>query len=98
MKLAPDETLLVGSWEFDGSANRADSICKRIDWLIREHLERVASSPQWGDWEVLYVDPIDGRFWELTYPHGELQGGGPPQLESISAEVAKRKYQPQDEG
>jgi hypothetical protein len=93
MKLDAEESLLVGRWDFDGSTNRADHVCQRIEWLTRQHLTKVASSPQWGDWEILFQDPADGRLWELTYPQGELQGGGPPQLQTISSAVAKTKYQ-----
>ena len=54
-------------------------IWDRINWLTDQVLvligiERVAG------WEKIYRDPRDGRFWLLTYPFGELQGGGPPSL------------------
>lgn len=93
VKLTANETVLIGRWEFDGSTNRADPACQRIEWLTGQRLAKVASSPQWGDWEILYRDPDDGRFWELTYPQGELQGGGPPPLQVISASAAKAKYE-----
>lgn len=93
MKLTANETVLIGRWEFDGSTNRADLVCQRIEWLTGQQLRKVASSPQWGDWEILYQDPDDGRFWELTYPQGDLQGGGPPQLQTISAPAARVKYE-----
>ena len=92
MKLRPDEKILTGRWLFDGRMNRGDFVCERIEWLTRHELLRVANSLQWGDWEVLYVDPSDGRYWELTYPQGELQGGGPPQLQELSAADARSKY------
>ena len=92
MNLLPEENLLIGTWLFENNENRGDSVCKRIDWLIDNHLRKVASSPQWGDWEVLYVDPSDGRYWELTYPQGDMQGGGPPQICVVSHEVAQMKY------
>jgi hypothetical protein len=45
-----------------------------------------------GGWDVLYRDPRDGRFWELTYPHGDVQGGGPPRLHLLSVEELRGKY------
>jgi hypothetical protein len=92
MKLSSGDTLLRGSWTFDGTANHADAVCERIVWLTTKHLRKLASSPQWGDWEVLFLDPDDGRLWELSYPQGELQGGGPPQLQVVDENVARSKY------
>lgn len=92
MTLRPDETVLTGSWEFSNNKMRADAVCDRIEWVIANELRKVASSPQWGDWEALYQDPTDGRYWERTYPQGHLQGGGPPQLKVLSEGEAKRKY------
>ena len=69
-----------------------DPTCQRIDWLLSSQLRKVASSVEYGDWEVLYVDPADGRFWELTYPQGDLPGGGPPRIEAIPVDIARRKY------
>lgn len=92
MRIAENEMELTGSWIFDGTANRADSVCERIHWLTAKCLKKLAVSPQWGDWEVLYLDPVDGRYWELTYPEGNLQGGGPPQLKTLPIDEAKQKY------
>ena len=39
-------------------------------------------------WRILYVDPNDGRYWELTFPRRELQGGGPQRLRLLSKEDA----------
>jgi len=72
---------------------RADETCDRIQWLTTHHLRKVATSKQWGDWETLFEDPDDGRFWERTYPQGEMQGGGPPRLSLLGREKAQAKYQ-----
>ena len=93
MNLRPDEVELEGKWQIDGSTMRADSVCARIEELTTSVLELVAHSPQVGAWETLFRDPSDGRFWERTYPQGELHGGGPPRLAVISREEAKRKYE-----
>ena len=92
MKLKPEETILTGRWLFDGGANRGDFTCERIKWLTTNELQRLANNPQWGDWEVLFIDPTDGRYWELTYPQGEMQGGGPPQLQVLPEADARKKY------
>lgn len=90
MKLNPEESELVGNWIFDNKKIRRDEICERIEWLIKNELQYVAATS--GGWEKLYFDPVCGRYWELTHPNGEMQGGGPPILKVISKEVAKRKY------
>lgn len=51
----------------------------RINWLTGQVLVLVGIERSSG-WEKLYRDPADGRYWLLTYPFGELQGGGPPTL------------------
>ncbi len=93
MKLSSSEVELVGKWIMENGKVRADETCDRIQWLTTHHLRKVATSKQWGDWETLFEDPDDGRFWERTYPQGEMQGGGPPRLSLLSREKAQAKYQ-----
>ena len=93
MKLRPNEYVLTGSWIHKNSTVQEDDVCKRIEWLVNTDLKKIASSPQWGDWETLFQDPSDGRYWERTYPHGDLQGGGPSQLQVMSTDEARAKYQ-----
>ena len=91
-KLLPSETRLVGNWKFDGVDVEADETCQRIKWLTSEVLDEIAVSKSFGAWETLFQDTEDGRFWERTYPQGEMQGGGPPMLTLISEDVARKKY------
>lgn len=90
--LQPDEVELTGAWIFDGVVMQRDQVCERIEELTSQVLEQVAMSKLYGAWETLFRDPADGRLWERTYPHGELQGGGPPRLAVITSEEARRKY------
>ena len=90
--LEPSETDLIGKWIEEGSQVAGDPIESRIQELIRHHLQEIAISPDYGAWEVLYRDPRDERFWELTYPHGDWHGGGPRRLTNISADKAAAKY------
>jgi hypothetical protein len=92
MKLRPDETILIGKWLTENGQVRADVTCDRIGWLTAHHLRKVAISKQWGGWETLFQDPDDGRYWEQTYPEGEMHGGGPPALKCFSSDEAKSKY------
>ena len=88
--LAPDEHLLVGAWVEDGSRTTHDDVDRRIFWLVTRRL--VACGHAGGGWDQLYRDPRDDRFWELTFPHGSLHGGGPRQLAHVDASVAREKY------
>jgi hypothetical protein len=90
--LQSNEHDLVGNWVEGSEGLQADETAQRIDWLVTTVLEKVADSPQAGAWETLYRDPGDGRFWERTYPRGEMHGGGPPRLRYISTEDARVKY------
>ena len=92
MKLRSDELVLTGSWRYVDQEMRGDQVCERIEWLVLHHLKKSAASLQWGDWETLFRDPSDGRYWERTYPQGDLQGGGPPRLQVLSETEAKAKY------
>ena len=67
---------------------RGDATCERIEWLVSGYLEKIASS----DWETLFRDPSDVRYWEKTYLQSEMHGGGPPSLFALSAEKAHAKY------
>ena len=87
-ELQPNEVDLIGAWVPSVAGVEGDLTCRRIRWLIEARLERVGA----GDWAVLYVDPHDGRLWELTYPHSEMHGGGPPRLTAISLDDARAKY------
>ncbi len=90
MKLAPNESLLTGSWELRDGKFVADEVCSRIDELVRQHLRELGRDT--SGWDVLYRDPLDERLWELTYPRSDLHGGGPPQLRHLSKEEANAKY------
>src|SRR5262245_58912453 len=90
MKLQANETLLDCNWVVKNGRVMADEVSMRIEWLIKSSLERLASDS--SGWDTLYRDPQDGRFWECIYPHGETQGGGPPQLKVVSPEIAFKKY------
>jgi len=78
MKIEPSESVLVGKWIIQDGRPVADDVCKRILSLIQSHLEEIRRDE--SGWKKLYRDPTDGRYWELSYPQGELHGGGPPQL------------------
>jgi hypothetical protein len=90
MNLRPDETELVGKWIEVAGIVDGDETCKRIEQLVRNSLDQVGNAD--SGWAKLFVDKNDGRYWELTYPHGDWHGGGPPSLACVSASYAKSKY------
>lgn len=88
--LSANEVNLVGEWLFIDGKVIGDQVCQRIEKLVANHLDELAHSP--GGWSILYQDPMDGRFWERTYPQGHLQGGGPPALNCIGQAEANLRY------
>ena len=93
----PMETKLVGKWEMVNGKPFADPISRKINMLISGMLVRVGSTDD--GWTVLYKDPDDGRFWELTYPQSEYHGCGPPVLTWLSqVTYARRKSDASREG
>lgn len=90
MKITSYETEIKGAWKLDGKRIVADKQCERIEWLRNSYLLFITADL--SGWEILYQDPEDKRYWELTFPHGELQGGGPPNLQYISNSEASKKY------
>ena len=91
MDLLSSETKLIGQWTTVGNTVEADNVSKRIDELVETKLKEVVSSE--GGWKTLYVDPRDGRHWELSYPHQALHGGGPPAIKYIPEEQARKEYE-----
>lgn len=88
--ISKTETVLKGRWIEKGSTVIQDDVCKRIDYLVSSVLEELGVNEL--NWSVLYKDPNDQRYWELTFPESSLHGGGPPELKVIDPIVAKRRY------
>ena len=51
----------------------AEGDAQVIDDLLRTKLVEVRKD----NWAVLYRHKETGEFWDLTYPQGEMHGGGP---------------------
>jgi hypothetical protein len=90
MKLAPGEDKLVGGWSLVNGVMQADDVSTRIERLTRHHLIEIGTDD--SGWDVLYRDPDDGRLWELLYPKSDSHGSGPPMLQVLDHESARRKY------
>lgn len=89
-KISSDETEFLGKWILQDGKPLADAVCARIDFLINHCLDFKGRDT--SGWDVLYQDPADGRYWELTYPDAYLHGGGAPALRVCSVEDAREKY------
>ena len=87
--LKSSEVELRGAWISDGSRVHADGVCGRIDWLLRNRLERIGSDALGGP---SFRDPGDGRYWEFRYPKSEMHGGGPPALTAIHTDEVRARY------
>jgi len=83
--LEPHETHLKGKWVLSGTTLVPDEVCCRIEYLKAHVLNKIAVDT--SGWQTLYRDPSDGRYWELLFPDGETQDGGPPELKCVNANV-----------
>jgi len=90
MSISKSETKLVGQWFFENGSLKKDATTIRVESLVETYLQLVTKSRL--GWDTLFIDPYDGRYWELTFPFSQMQGGGPPCLTSISLEEVERKY------
>ncbi len=90
MEISSSENSIIEQWEFINNRMITNEQGKRIDWLVKNYLEIVSTDK--SGWLVLYQDPKDKRYWELSYPNGEMQGGGPRQLKVVSEADAMSKY------
>lgn len=88
--LSSTESALVGTWELRHGEYVADAVCQRIGQLISSHLRRVCADP--SGWHTLYQDPLDMRYWVLSYPQSEMHGGGPPALVTVSSDEAAKQF------
>jgi Immunity protein 27 len=88
--LEPTETELRGSWRRQRGRVVADEVCLRIESVRTNCLRQLGADV--SGWDTLFVDPRDGRLWEIVYEHSEWHGGGPPTLRVIDGMAAKIKY------
>jgi len=85
----PDE--IVGKWIVDPTGRViGDEAENQIQDLIQNHLKRIADRE--GGWTVLYRDPSENSYWELTFPNGEMHGGGPRKLARVEASWLRELY------
>jgi hypothetical protein len=73
-----------------GTGIAPDEVDARIQRLVNNYLQRLGSANE--GWDVLFRDFQDGRLWEMTFPHGEMHGGGPRSLREIAESIARQKY------
>lgn len=90
MKINSEEIEICGNWILVDSSIEADNNTKRIEKLISDYLIEISATVD--GWEMLFQDPKDSRYWELTYPESEIHGAGAPCLRNISTVEAKNKY------
>ena len=87
-KLLPSEEKLIGRTIYTDGKLIADETYHRIRWLTSQHLQSIAGM----NWRILFQDPEDGRYWELSYPQRHRYGDGPPHLRTISPDEARKVF------
>lgn len=84
------EARIEGQWNLENGNLIPDETCGRIEYLTQNVLKKLTTDAT--GWQTLYQDPVDNRYWELTYPHSDWQGGGPPLLQCIDIETMNMRY------
>lgn len=90
IELKPDENLLIGSWKMDDGKVVGDEVCERIEKLKKNYLRKVPVDKT--DWEILYQDPKDNRYWLLFYPNSEYHGGSAPTMKMLTQTEVTQKF------
>ena len=90
MGIKPNETIIESDLDILGSKEEAWKASMRIHYLTDNYLIKKATTN--GGWDILYQDPTDLRYWELTAPKGEYHGSGPLRLSYVSNLDAILKY------
>jgi hypothetical protein len=85
-----EETEIRGCWLESFGRIIKDANTERIEKLTRDYLREVKRDA--SVWNVLYIDPKDSRYWELSYPDSGLSAGGPPLLKYLGREDVREKY------
>jgi hypothetical protein len=83
--LAPHESHLCGKAGF-----KPDEVTLRIRKLVAGSLRKVAGSAD--GFNQLYLDPRDGRLWELRHLRGRIEPEEPLSLTLVSANEAKERF------
>ena len=91
IELKSDEIILVGTWKIDNAKIVADEVCQRIEKLVTNHLRKVDVDKT--GWEKLYIDSNDNRYWLLTFPNSDWNGGGPQTLKMITQTEVTEKFE-----
>ncbi|MBL6950985.1 MAG: hypothetical protein ISR50_00010 [Alphaproteobacteria bacterium] len=89
--LSACETCLSGMWKTQHGQVVADDVCDRIEQLTQSILTEIVTSKD--GWNILYIDPGDGRYWELVRLESESHGGGAPTLRNLSCQQAAQMYE-----
>jgi len=82
---------VIGKWIVDPSGRIVGDRAENQIWeVVRNHLTRMGDRE--SGWTILYRDPSDDSFWELTFPQSEMHGGGPAKLTRIASEQVPQLY------
>jgi len=85
----PEEEI-CGGWIVGKNGHvLGDNSSRRIDELIKG-FSRVAHRE--GGWTILFRNPLNGTYWEVTHPQSHMHGGGPRKLSRLSVSEVSDRY------
>jgi len=81
---------ILSKWLMVGRRVEGDQASNIIEHLIEGHFILVGERS--GHWVRLYLDPTNGFYWEHSYPHSGMHGGGPAALRQLSQKEVQDLY------
>ena len=63
------ETEIIGKWILSDGKILPDKNCDRIEWLVNQKFYKLVIK---YEWEILYLDRVDGRYWDKVFFESEL--------------------------
>ncbi|MBV8392861.1 MAG: hypothetical protein JOY81_06725 [Alphaproteobacteria bacterium] len=75
-------TELNDIWSFEDGRMVARGDVEAINDMLATKLDKIRTDK--SGWIVVYRHRTTGQLWELSYPKGEMQGGGPRRLRLLA--------------
>ncbi|XWN33285.1 MAG: Imm27 family immunity protein [Devosia sp.] len=81
---------LIGDYVLEGNRVVGNETERAINLIVDNHLVEVGRADK--GWTIILRDDQNGQLWELSRSQGEMQGGGPKTLRTVTIEHLRAQY------